>query len=82
MNIMARIYLHRSNADRRSTDLGPPRGWKERRRAVERRLPEVTELSLDEYFELMERLNTQIRESAFLAANQPDPFASTTKNDP
>lgn len=33
----------RSQDDRRKVDLGPPSGWRERRRAVERRLPELVE---------------------------------------
>ncbi len=33
----------RQQDDRRLKDSGPPRGWRERRRSVERRLPEVEE---------------------------------------
>lgn len=33
----------RSLEDRRNKDFGPPVGWRERRRAVERRLPELVE---------------------------------------
>lgn len=33
----------RSKHDRRQLDLGPPNGWLDRRRATERRLPEIAE---------------------------------------
>lgn len=33
----------RTSEDRRKDDLGPPSGWRERRRTVERRLPEIVE---------------------------------------
>ncbi len=35
--------------DRRDREDGPPLGWKERRRSVERRKPEVIEASLAEW---------------------------------
>ena len=35
--------------DRRAQEIGPPDGWRERRRAVERRLPEVRELAFSEW---------------------------------
>ncbi len=31
----------RGGADRRKRDVGPPKGWTERRRTVERRIPEI-----------------------------------------
>lgn len=40
---------HRSGTDRRRIDKGPPQGWKERRRSVERRFPQVTEISFEEW---------------------------------
>ena len=42
----------RRNHDRRSDESGPPMGWRERRRNVERRLPTVVEdeISLREWF--------------------------------
>ncbi len=43
----------RSGKDRRKRDVGPPQGWKERRRNPERRLPEVEEISLAEFHLLM-----------------------------
>lgn len=39
----------RSLDDRRMQDGGPPQGWKERRRTVERRRPVVTEISFREW---------------------------------
>lgn len=48
----------RSGRDRRNKDLGPPEGWKERRRQPERRLPEVEEISIEEFKRLMNQ-NTQ-----------------------
>jgi hypothetical protein len=39
----------RSGNDRRSEEKGPPIGWRERRRTVERRKPEVQEISLSEW---------------------------------
>lgn len=40
------------NAERRETENGPPSGWKERRRSVERRLPEVqlADISEEQFF--------------------------------
>ena len=43
----------RSGQDRRKRDVGPPKGWKERRRNPERRLPEVEEISIAEFQLLM-----------------------------
>jgi hypothetical protein len=39
----------RSGNDRRSEETGPPSGWSERRRTVERRKPEVQEISFREW---------------------------------
>lgn len=33
----------RKSEDRRNEDIGPPNGWRDRRRTVERRLPAVEE---------------------------------------
>jgi hypothetical protein len=35
--------------DRRDRELGPPDGWRERRKAVERRIPEVREIPFSEW---------------------------------
>jgi len=51
----------RSGPDRREKEIGPPNGWRERRRTVERRVPEVREIPFSEWLahipakELMER---------------------------
>lgn len=34
--------------DRRQDDIGPPSGWRDRRRRAERRLPELSEFVLSE----------------------------------
>ena len=47
----------RSGRDRRKRDIGPPSGWKERRRSAERRMPEVEELSVAEFMRLMKESN-------------------------
>ena len=45
----------RKSADRRDDDLGPPSGWRDRRRTVERRLPDVqeVEMSAEELVEML-----------------------------
>ena len=43
----------RTDAERRDEDKGPPAGWSERRRTVERRKPEVTEISFAEWIAYM-----------------------------
>jgi hypothetical protein len=51
----------KSGQDRRDheEEKGPPTGWKDRRRAPERRLPEVKEISPEEFVELMKKANEQ-----------------------
>ena len=39
----------RSGFDRRERELGPPNGWRDRRRTVERRAPEVNEIPFSEW---------------------------------
>lgn len=39
----------RCSADRRNLEQGPPDGWRERRRSVERRHPEVREIPFSEW---------------------------------
>jgi hypothetical protein len=39
--------------DRRNIEAGPPKGWRERRRSVERRYPEVHEISFSEWVSIM-----------------------------
>jgi hypothetical protein len=66
---MPKEYKPRSGRDRRKQDAGPPAGWKERRNSPERRLPEVEEISVEEFKRL-------------LAGNQPtNPTASDTPDE-
>lgn len=53
--LSSRHACPRSAQDRRKVDLGPPGGWNERRRMVERRLPIVKEdeISEGEWFRAM-----------------------------
>lgn len=46
---MAPPNERRKQTDRRNDELGPPNGWKERRRNVERRKPEVSEITFREW---------------------------------
>lgn len=39
----------RSGYDRRENEQGPPKGWRDRRKAVERRVPEVQEILFSEW---------------------------------
>ncbi|MDE1544820.1 hypothetical protein PTW32_05255 [Dechloromonas agitata] len=39
----------RSGYDRRERELGPPEGWRDRRKTVERRVPEVREIPFSEW---------------------------------
>ncbi|MDP2784890.1 MAG: hypothetical protein Q8O38_09920 [Sulfurimicrobium sp.] len=50
---MSGNHKNRTGLDRRKRDIGPPAGWKERRRNPERRLPEVEEISIEEFKRLM-----------------------------
>lgn len=46
--------------NRRVKEVGPPPGWKERRLSAEKRKPEVTEGSLDEWEALMGKSRAQV----------------------
>lgn len=50
---MSGNYKPRTGQDRRKKDIGPPAGWKERRRNPERRMPEVEEISVEEFKRIM-----------------------------
>ncbi|MCG2578594.1 hypothetical protein LZ012_16475 [Dechloromonas sp. XY25] len=39
----------RSGTDRRQREVGPPNGWRDRRKTVERRVPEVHEIPFSEW---------------------------------
>lgn len=46
------------NGERRQTEVGPPKNWKERRVSVEKRMPEVREISLEEWKQAMKQPHT------------------------
>ncbi|HXE36979.1 MAG TPA: hypothetical protein VN639_00790 [Azonexus sp.] len=46
---MRRNSEQRVDADRRASEIGPPEGWRERRKTVERRRPEVQEIPFSEW---------------------------------
>lgn len=54
---MSGKHKQRTGLDRRKRDIGPPAGWKERRRNPERRMPEVEEVSMDEFMRLVQANN-------------------------
>lgn len=56
---MGRKSEKRMLADRRGRDTGPPDGWRERRKTVERRRPEVSEIQFSEW---LARLHDYLRE--------------------
>ena len=45
---MSNKFERRDCADRRQDEVGPPSGWKERRRRTERRIPELDECEVSE----------------------------------
>lgn len=53
------VWVERRVGDRRVKDSGPPPGWKERRLSPEKRKPEVSEGSFDEWEELMGKHRAQ-----------------------
>lgn len=46
---MKKLGNKRVGNDRRDRESGPPEGWRDRRRGVERRLPLVREISFTEW---------------------------------
>ncbi|MGA9395581.1 MAG: hypothetical protein WBV56_09590 [Azonexus sp.] len=46
---------NRSGAERRIDDIGPPSGWRDRRKNVERRRPDVREISFSEWIACMHK---------------------------
>ncbi|MEN6585190.1 MAG: hypothetical protein ABFE02_03940 [Sulfuricella sp.] len=80
---MTKVFQQRARTDRRKIECDPPKGWKDRRRTVERRMPVVVELSFEECVALMCQMPfRRFKENNLLADYQLDPFASTTKNAP
>ncbi|MDP3537687.1 MAG: hypothetical protein Q8S26_03185 [Azonexus sp.] len=45
---MSKDNKPRDTADRRQKECGPPRGWKDRRRSTERRIPEINETEVSD----------------------------------
>ena len=45
---MSREQQQRAASDRRDDDIGPPAGWKDRRRTTARRIPSVEEATVSE----------------------------------
>jgi hypothetical protein len=68
---MSGKYKNRTGLDRRKRDSGPPAGWKERRRNPERRLPEVEEISIEEFNRLMQASGTSMPTQAESAEEKP-----------
>ena len=54
----------RRKDDRRTSEYGPPKGWRERRNTVERRRPEVHEISFSEWISIMRSFNVRSQETA------------------
>lgn len=46
---MNKSFDKRLSEDRRAEEVGPPAGWRDRRRTVERRRPEVEEIPFSEW---------------------------------
>ncbi len=45
---MNRVDKRSACGDRRAEDIGPPSGWQDRRKRVERRIPETVEIEVSE----------------------------------
>jgi hypothetical protein len=56
----------RARTERRDQDLGPPSGWKDRRRSVERRMPEIREIAMPvaEFIAILRSTQEALRRSA------------------
>ena len=70
---MTAVIKERANADRRINDLGPPEGWKDRRRHAERRQIAVAEVSFEEWMTISGSLS--------LSAHPPSPSAFDNPSD-
>ena len=70
---MNKADKRRKGEDRRKEDIGPPRGWQDRRKRVERRIPEAVEIEVSEaewalYFETP-KTQTSVNAHEHLAAD-------------
>lgn len=56
----------RAGQERRNEDLGPPSGWRDRRRSVERRMPEIREIAMptDEFLAILMSTREALRRAA------------------
>lgn len=56
----------RHRHERRAEDLGPPAGWRDRRRSVERRLPEIREIAMPavEFMAILRAAQEALRRAA------------------
>lgn len=72
----------RRGGDRRKNDAGPPAGWAERRRSVERRLPEVVELPmpLSHWQEYLAAYVAQLTGMAQPESAPPEPGSDQSSN--
>ncbi len=61
---MKEIANRRQCRDRRDLELGPPKGWSERRKSVERRLPEVVEIPFSEWLARFPAPDLRLKEEA------------------
>lgn len=61
---MGKVNEVRAAMDRRHQENGPPDGWRERRKSVERRRPEVREIFFAEWlFHLRHRRENEARQA-------------------
>ena len=69
----------RKEHERRNEDLGPPSGWRDRRRSVERRMPEIREISMptEEFMAILRFSQEALRRAANVAQEtEAEPCAS------
>jgi len=59
--VMKYTKNRRALEDRRKEDKGPPSGWSERRHTVERRKPEVREISFAEWIATMRQKSYEVQ---------------------
>ena len=63
---MPSLMNRRDRIERRDQDLGPPSGWKDRRRSVERRMPEIREIAMPaaEFIAILRSTQEALRRAA------------------
>lgn len=60
-HVMKYLKNRRAVEDRRKEEKGPPSGWSERRHTVERRKPEVREISFAEWIATMRQKTCDVQ---------------------